>query len=133
MAKRRLLSWRFDSAAHFLAVTPHAAMAVTLNTANPTAQLTETTYNTSMIDPQTNQHSALLRLSMSLYNIGYNAGLSSISTGIHHDDLQTYNEEVVIKIVQDFIDSDLTEQGMRDFQLIFDSEHILINSKKNNN
>ena len=124
MDKRRLLSWRFDSAAHFLAVTPHAAMAVTLTTANPTAQLKETTYNTSMIDPQTNKPSALLRLSMSLYNIGYNAGLSSISTGIHHDDLQTYNEEVVIKIVQDFINSDLTEQNMRDFQLIFNNEHI---------
>ena len=77
-----------------------------------------------MIDPQTNKPSALLRLSMSLYNIGYNAGLSSISTGIHHDDLRTYNEEVVIKIVQDFINSDLTEQDMRDFQLIFNSEHI---------
>ena len=125
MDKRRLLSWRFDSAAHFLAVTPHAAMAVTLTTtANPTAQLKETTYNTSMIDPQTNKPSALLRLSMSLYNIGYNAGLSSISTGIHHDDLRTYNEEVVIKIVQDFINSDLTEQDMRDFQLIFNNEHI---------
>ena len=83
-----------------------------------------------MNDIQTNKPSALLRLSMSLYNIGYNAGLSSISTGIHHDDLQTYNEEVVIKIVQDFIDSDLTEQDMRDFQLIFDNEHIQINSKK---
>ena len=77
-----------------------------------------------MIDPQTNKPSALLRLSMSLYNIGYNAGLSSISTGIHHDDLQTYNEEVVIQIVQDFINSDLTEQNMRDFQLIFNNEHI---------
>ena len=100
-------------------------MAVTLTTtANPTAQLKETTYNTSMIDPQTNKPSALLRLSMSLYNIGYNAGLSSISTGIHHDDLRTYNEEVVIKIVQDFINSDLTEQDMRDFQLIFNNEHI---------
>ena len=77
-----------------------------------------------MIDPQTNKPSALLRLSMSLYNIGYNAGLSSISTGIHHDDLRTYNEEVVIEIVQDFINSDLTEQDMRDFQLIFNNEHI---------
>ena len=48
MDKRRLLSWRFDSAAHFLAVTPDAAMAATLTTANPTAQLKETNYNTSM-------------------------------------------------------------------------------------
>lgn len=80
-----------------------------------------------MIDPQTNKPSALLRLSMSLYDIGYgigyNAGLAGKLRKNDHDQEDSH-EKLVIQIVQDFINIDLTEQDMRDFQLIFNNEHI---------
>ena len=99
-------------------------MAATLNTANPTAQLKETTYNHSMIDPQTDMPSALLRLSMSLYDIGYGIGYNAGLAGklrINDHNQEDTHEKLVIQIVQDFINSDLTEQDMRDFQLIFNN------------
>ena len=77
-----------------------------------------------MNDPQDDQPSALLRMAMRLYNSGYHAGHhDTVETGyvdIFSCDMENYHEDEAREIVQEFLGSNLTDQDMRYFQMIFD-------------
>jgi hypothetical protein len=84
-------------------------------------------------DQQIDAPSALLRMAMRLYNSGYHAGhhdtVESGYVDIFSCDMENYHEDESREIVQDFLERNLKDQDMRDFQTIFDDSLLPLSNR----